>query len=153
MQLSAHTLRCATRCWGTSDDSGWLCTLCAKQVVISRQPRQFKVDNPVGYSCQFKLWGTSQFKLCISAYNAASNCIGTLQKEMAFKPNSLGFKIVWSRSSFHTHTWISITSSVKPNVKRMGREHGKDVKKRLCTNGFDGDRSYVLDDGQFDSPS
>ena len=32
MGLSSHALRCETRRWGTSDESGRLCTLCPKQV-------------------------------------------------------------------------------------------------------------------------
>ena len=32
MWLSSHALRCETERWGTSDESGWLCTLCPKQV-------------------------------------------------------------------------------------------------------------------------
>ena len=32
MWLSSHALRCATRRWGTSNESGRLCTLCPKQV-------------------------------------------------------------------------------------------------------------------------
>ena len=32
MRLSSHALRCETGRWGTSDESGRLCTLCPKQV-------------------------------------------------------------------------------------------------------------------------
>ena len=32
MRFSSHALRCETGCWGTSDQSGRLCTLCPKQV-------------------------------------------------------------------------------------------------------------------------
>ena len=32
VRLSSHALRCETLRWGTSDESGRLCTLCAKQV-------------------------------------------------------------------------------------------------------------------------
>ena len=31
MRLSSHALRCETRCWGTSDESGQLCTLCSNK--------------------------------------------------------------------------------------------------------------------------
>ena len=36
MQLSSHTLRCETGHWGTSDESGRLCTLFPKQVWESK---------------------------------------------------------------------------------------------------------------------
>ena len=32
MRLSSHALRCETGLWGTSDESGRLCTLCSKKV-------------------------------------------------------------------------------------------------------------------------
>ena len=32
MRLSSHVLRCETERWGTSDESGRVCTLCSKQV-------------------------------------------------------------------------------------------------------------------------
>ena len=36
MRLSSHALRCETGRWGTSDESGRLCTLCPKQVQESK---------------------------------------------------------------------------------------------------------------------
>ena len=34
MRFRSHVLWCETGCWGTSDESGWLCTLCRKQSII-----------------------------------------------------------------------------------------------------------------------
>ena len=36
MRLSSHALRCETGCWGTSDESGRLCTVCPKRVKESK---------------------------------------------------------------------------------------------------------------------
>ena len=32
VRLSSHSLKCDTGCWGTSDESNQLCTLCPKHV-------------------------------------------------------------------------------------------------------------------------
>ena len=44
MRLSSHALRCETGRWGTSDESGRLCTLCPKQV------REFEYHTLIWYN-------------------------------------------------------------------------------------------------------